>query len=226
MDHVEQLLRSYGFHYSEIKCILLKLALIGVIVAALSGLVGSASAETPLPARRPDFIQTAGLASPVRGWLMFCQRHPHECRSDLSQPARLVLTSSVWAILTQVNERVNASILAVTDQEHRGVRDLWDYPDDGVGDCEDIQLLKRKLLVQAGLPHRAMRMTAVIDEQGEGHAVLMVLTDQGDFILDNKRNVILPWRRTGYTYVKRESTSGRSWVALADQAAPAYTAYR
>ena len=30
-------------------------------------------------------------------------------------------------------------------------------------------------------------MTVVIDEQGEGHAVLMVRTDRGDFILDNKR---------------------------------------
>jgi predicted transglutaminase-like cysteine proteinase len=69
-------------------------------------------------------------------------------------------------------------------------------------------------------------MTAVIDEQGEGHAVLMVLTDQGDFILDNKRAAVLPWRRTGYTFIKRESTSGKAWVALIDYAGPAYTAYR
>ncbi len=53
-------------------------------------------------------------------------------------------------------------------------------------------------------------MTAVIDEQGQGHAVLMVLTDKGDFILHNKRNAILPWRRTGYTFIKREGTSGKA----------------
>jgi predicted transglutaminase-like cysteine proteinase len=226
MDHVERLHRSYGFHGRGIKRFLWKLVSTGTALAGLSGLAGSASAEPPFPSRTPDFIQTAGRTSPVQGWLLFCQRHPNECRSDLSQPARLALTPNVWTILTKVNERVNSSILPVTDQEYWGVRDLWDYPDDGVGDCEDIQLLKRKLLVQAGLPRRALRMTAVIDEQGEGHAVLMVLTDQGDFILDNKRAAVLPWRRTGYTFIKRESTSGKAWVALIDYAVPAYTAYR
>jgi hypothetical protein len=39
------------------------------------------------------------------------------------------------------------------------------------------------------VPQRALRMTAVIDEQGQAH---VVLTDKGDFILDN-RNAILPW---------------------------------
>ncbi len=32
-----------------------------------------------------------------------------------------------------------------------------------------------------------MRIAAVIDEQEQGHAVLMVLTDHGDLILDNKK---------------------------------------
>src|SRR3712207_7197474 len=45
---------------------------------------------------------------------------------------------------------------------------------------EDIQLLKRRMLTEAGLPQRAMRMTVVIDEQGAGHAVMMVRTDRGD----------------------------------------------
>ena len=59
-----------------------------------------------------------------------------------------------------------------------------------------------------GLPRRAMRMTVVIDELGEGHAVLMVRTDQGDYILDNKTSSILPWDETGYVFIKRESQSG------------------
>jgi predicted transglutaminase-like cysteine proteinase len=67
----------------------------------------------------------------------------------------------------------------------------------GYGDCEDYQLLKRRKLVEAGYPHRALRMTVVIDEEGAGHAVMMVRTNRGDFILDNKRNAILPWHKTG-----------------------------
>jgi predicted transglutaminase-like cysteine proteinase len=224
MVHVEQILRSYLFSDGETKRFLLKLALTGMILAGSSSLAGSASAETAFPARTTDLIQTAGRTAPVQGRIKFCQRQPHECRTDLSQPARLSLTPSVWATLTQVNEHVNSSILAVTDQEHWGVLDRWDYPDDGLGDCEDLQLLKRKLLVQAGLPHRALRMAAVIDEQGQGHAVLMVLTDQGDFILDNKRNTILPWRQTGYTYIKREEAIAWTGFWLGDQTAPVVTA--
>ena len=102
--------------------------------------------------------------------------------------------------------------------------DRWDIPDDGYGDCEDYQLLKRKLLVKAGLPRRALRMTVVVDQQGEGHAVLMVRTDRGDFILDNKQNSILPWSQTKYRFVKRESDNGRSWVSLGGVESPLATA--
>jgi predicted transglutaminase-like cysteine proteinase len=136
----------------------------------------------------------------------------------------LSLTQELWLTIVEVNERVNRTILAVTDQDHWGEMDRWDYPDDGLGDCEDIQLLKRKLLVEAGIPRRVLRMTVVIDEQGEGHAVLMVHTDHGDFILDNKRDTVLAWRQTGYHYVKREGDDGAAWVWLGDQIAPIVTA--
>jgi predicted transglutaminase-like cysteine proteinase len=116
--------------------------------------------------------------------------------------------------------KVNATKPSVTDQDRWGVVDRWDYPDDGLGDCEDIQLLKRKLLVDAGLPRRALRMTVAIDEEGAGHAVLMVRTDFGDFILDNKRDTVLPWQETGYGYIKREGSDSLDWVWLGDQTAP------
>lgn len=98
--------------------------------------------------------------------------------------------------IQQINDEVNRTILSVTDQEHWGVTDRWNYPDDGMDDCEDIQLLKRKLLHEVGLPRRALRMTVVTDEEGAGHAVLLVRTDRGDFILDNKRKEVLPWQET------------------------------
>jgi predicted transglutaminase-like cysteine proteinase len=223
MDYADQAIYTHLDLSCGTKRIALKAALIGIATAALAS---SASAQSLISMRETDRIQVVGRAGPTQAWVSFCQRQPRECHIDLSQPARITLTPGNWAALTQVNERVNSLILAVTDQDHWGVLDRWDYPDDGLGDCEDIQLLKRKLLVQAGLPHRAMRMAAVIDEQGQGHAVLMVLTDQGDFILDNKRNVILPWRRTGYAFIKREGTNGRAWVALGEQPAQFSTANR
>jgi predicted transglutaminase-like cysteine proteinase len=69
-----------------------------------------------------------------------------------------------------------------------------------------------------------MRMAAVALPDGTGHAVLTISTDRGDIVLDNRRDAVLPWAATGYTYLKRESQDGVGWVELdgsAPSAAPA-----
>jgi predicted transglutaminase-like cysteine proteinase len=141
-------------------------------------------------------------------------------------PETITLTPAVWDEIAAVNRWANATVRAVPDQAHWGVEDRWDYPNDGIGDCEDIQLLKRRTLSQSGLPRRAMRMTVVIDETGAGHAVLMVRTDKGDLILDNKRDAVLPWTQTGYDFVKREGSTGTGWVWITPQPSPTITANR
>ena len=153
-------------------------------------------------------------APPLPGWVAFCSRHPEECAVDLKEPEFLPLTVEIAALLSSVNLSVNRSLIPVTDQNHWGVADLWSYPSDGLGDCEDYQLLKRRMLVEAGLPRRALRMTVVVDENGEGHAVLTVRTDRGDFILDNKTDDVLAWFSTHYRYIKRESAETAGWVFL------------
>jgi predicted transglutaminase-like cysteine proteinase len=152
MVNVEQILRNRLGRGGKTKRMLLGLALMGRTLVSLLGFSEAASAQSLISMRGTDHIQVVGRAGPTQAWVSFCQRRPRECHINLSQPARITLTSGIWASLTQVNERVNSSILAVTDQDHWGVLDRRDYPDDGFGDCEDIQLLKRKLLVQAGLP--------------------------------------------------------------------------
>jgi predicted transglutaminase-like cysteine proteinase len=131
----------------------------------------------------------------------------------------------VWQLLTQVNRDINDRIRAVADRDHWGVEDRWNFPDDGLGDCEDIQLLKRKILSERGLPRRAMRMTVVIDEEGGGHAVMMVRTDRGDLILDNRRTSILPWTQTGYIYVKAEGQDGLEWISFGGATSTVATAH-
>jgi predicted transglutaminase-like cysteine proteinase len=79
--------------------------------------------------------------------MQFCDQHPRECSIDSSEPDTIQLTDGTWATLQEVNKLVNQTIAAVADQDHWGVLDRWDYPDDGLGDCEDMQLLKRMLLV-------------------------------------------------------------------------------
>ncbi|ABY30651.1 transglutaminase-like cysteine peptidase [Methylorubrum extorquens] len=203
------------------------------LVGATLLLGGAAAPAQPSQARTVAGLPEAGSAAdagaparPVAAWNDFCARYPSECTVDPSEPTLVTLTPALWHTLTTVNRRVNARIKPITDMAHWGVVDRWDFPDDGFGDCEDIQLLKRRMLVERRLPRRALRMTVVIDEIGEGHAVLMVRTDRGDLILDNKTNAVLPWQRTGYSFIKREGQDGRAWVGLDNGTSPVTTANR
>jgi predicted transglutaminase-like cysteine proteinase len=60
-------------------------------------------------------------------------------------------------------------------------------------------------------------MVVVQDETGQGHAVLAVRTDLGDFILDNKKDQVLPWHRTGYVCIKSEGDKSLVWIRLRNQ---------
>ncbi|HEY8567253.1 MAG TPA: transglutaminase-like cysteine peptidase [Beijerinckiaceae bacterium] len=200
--------------------------------AALFGLtlvIGGATTQAQTLASLPSATQPIdrnGVAKPVAAWLDFCRRHADECAVNTAEPATVELTPATWNTIVSVNKRVNARIKPITDQLHWGIVDRWDFPDDGAGDCEDFQLLKRKVLVERGLPRRALRITVVIDDQGEGHAVLMVRTDRGDYILDNKTNAVLPWAQTGYVFVKREGQDSLAWVSLGGLTSPVTTANR
>ena len=186
---------------------------IGAAAALVFATAAQAQSYAALP-RTADPAEIVGEARPLAAWAEFCRRVPAECAVSPSEPATVQLNAKVWQTIVSVNRSVNGSLRAVTDEEHWGVADRWDIPGDGAGDCEDFQLLKRQMLVREGLPRRAMRMTVVIDEKGEGHAVLMIRTSRGDLILDNKTNAVQPWYETGYLFVKRESQDRIGWVSL------------
>ena len=94
----------------------------------------------------------------------------------------------------------------MSNLEHWGTTlDHWDYPVDGKGDCKIYALFKRKLLVERGYPRQALLITIVRDLNGEGHAVLTVKTDRGDFVLDNLSPAVRPWSATGYQFFKRQA---------------------
>jgi predicted transglutaminase-like cysteine proteinase len=199
------------------------------VLVGLPLIIGGATSEAQTLASLPSAGQTiekSGAAKPILGWVRFCDEMPAECAVDANEPSTVALSQTTWNTIVTVNRRVNGRIKPITDKEHWGLVDRWEFPDDGMGDCEDFQLLKRRLLVEKGLPRRALRMTVVIDELGEGHAVLMVRTDRGDYILDNKTSTVLPWDQTGYVFVKRESQDNQTWVSLGGRTSPTTTANR
>jgi predicted transglutaminase-like cysteine proteinase len=195
---------------------------------AVIGSAASVQARSSNPLRSTvELVARTKPAKPIQAWTQFCLEQPSECAVDLSEPATINLTAQVWQTLTRINRQVNAAIKPQNDIDHWGVEDRWDFAEDGYGDCEDYQLVKRRLLVAAGLSRRALLMTVVLDEDGEGHAVMMVRTDRGDFILDNKRNAVWAWNKTGYIFIKREGDDGMGWASLGGAvASPAATAGR
>lgn len=186
----------------------MRIAAAGCLIA-----FGSAAAASP----RPLFVSIGDSSRAPIGWIEFCADNPRECNTPQSTPRDVVLTTKAWKDLVRVNKWVNDTIRPVTDMDHWGVVEKWSYPDDGRGDCEDYVLLKRRMLIQAGWPREALLITVVRERNGDGHAVLTVKTDKGEFILDNQHPDILLWSDTTYRFVKRQSQHDQNvWISLGD----------
>ncbi|WP_246660185.1 transglutaminase-like cysteine peptidase [Rhizobium sp. FKL33] len=167
----------------------------------------------------PNMV-TLGKTNPPIGHYEFCRDNPGACSAKQDDNGPMQLTEAAWKTILKVNYDVNTRVQPLTDQEIYGVEEKWAYPTD-VGDCEDYVLLKQKLLVKKGFSPADLLITVVLQPNGEGHAVLTVRTDRGDFVLDNMRNKVLLWADTEYTYLKRQSTlSAAKWVKIEDDRAP------
>ena len=196
--------------------------LVSVCAVVLAASVGGTAAGERLAyaavmQERPVFVAVGSTTRAPIGWVEFCVEYKPECKTKPEAPRDIVLTPKVWSDLLQVNDWVNDNIKPITDVEHWGVVERWNYPDDGYGDCEDYVLLKRRMLMQSGWPRQALLITVVRDKKGDGHAVLTVKTDRGEFVLDNQSAQVLPWNKTGYQFVKRQSQSDpNTWVSLGE----------
>ena len=178
----------------------------------LGSIAGQAVASEP---GRAFMVTTGPTAQPI-GHYEFCRRHGGEC-AVRGGDARVRLTPALWNELVGVNASVNLTTEAATDDEVYGRAEHWAYPDGGAGDCEDLVLQKRRMLIGKGWPVGALLITVVRQTNGDGHAVLTVLTDRGDLILDNLQPRVLVWRETDYAFVKRQSeVNSGQWKAIDD----------
>jgi predicted transglutaminase-like cysteine proteinase len=160
------------------------------------------------------FIKSFGDTLPPIGYVTFCQEHQGDCRPGPRFADRIQLTAAKYRQIEEVNTAVNTEIAPVTDLELYGKAEVWTYPTTK-GDCEDYVLLKRRILIERGFPESTLLITVVRDENNEGHAVLTVRTDAGDFVLDNKHRDIVRWADTPYTFIKRQSEKNPLvWISL------------
>lgn len=165
----------------------------------------------------PVSMQTGDVTSAPIGHYELCLKAPAECSTVTDRIAPLKLTRGLWKDMVRINNTVNVSIRPRTDMEMWGKPEVWSYPQ-AEGDCEDYVLLKRHMLMQQGIPAGSLLITVVRQPNGDGHAVLTVRTDHGDFILDNLEGRILEWEATDYEYLKRQSTrNSGTWVQINDE---------
>src|SRR5262249_23950086 len=187
-----------------------RLALCAVILTMIA-ITGNASQSRLTP-----FMVLGGKTSQPIGHYEFCQTHRDECNVKSPREERVRLTAERWNEIVSVNNTVNTEIKAATDEELYGRPEFWTYPTTA-GDCEDLVLLKRPILEEKGWPTGALPITVVRQRKGDVHAVLSVLTDRGDLVLDNLEGHIMVWSETAYQYIKRQSEfDSGSWVAIHD----------
>lgn len=151
------------------------------------------------------YMPVGQQVTPPYGYIGFCLHDPKECEGGTDKPKSMELTPARWTEINQVNDFVNTSIPQVEDQANYGVAEYWGYPNERGGDCEDLALLKRKMLIERGWAPEDVLITVVREWNGDGHAVLVVSTDKGDYVLDNKNWAIVSWADAPYTWVKRQS---------------------
>ena len=183
-----------------------------LLAGAVLSVTGMAS-----PATAAHAMYTGGPTSPPIGHFEFCKTHVSECaiRSRGTRPVHM--TNKLWRQMVTVNEAVNKQVTPLDDFDHFGKDEVWSYPTDGFGDCEDYVLEKRRKLRQGGVPISDLLITVVLQDDDSAHAVLTVRSDKGDFILDSLNPQVLRWDRTHYRYVKRQAidNTGR-WISILD----------
>jgi predicted transglutaminase-like cysteine proteinase len=144
-------------------------------------------------------------------WFNLLRQYPELDPQD-SPRASLKLTPARAALLMKVNKEINRK---VRYREDAG-RDVWKIGG-REGDCEDIAIRKLAVLTQVhGLPRGCLTLSACRLDHGRGHAVLLVHSDSGVYVMDNLTSRVVPWRSLPYRWIAREEPGSpfRLWRSL------------
>lgn len=139
------------------------------------------------------------------GWQIFCIDNPGECVGGGAK--QIVADDATMGTLKRINSSVNRAIRPKRDSGF----DVWSVSV-RAGDCEDYALTKRHKLIQSGIPASALRIAQVKTAKGEGHAILVVETDKGRFVLDNLTGTIRPLSQTRYRVIAIQTANPRTWI--------------
>lgn len=135
---------------------------------------------------------------------LFCLQHPKDCKT--SKAKVVTYSTQIERTIRRINDAVNREIKPTREK-----RDIWSV-NVKKGDCDDYVMTKRHRLIRAGIPASALRVAVVRTRMGEGHAVLIVKTTAGEFVLDNLRRTIVKRHATNYSYVSVSTGNPLKWT--------------
>lgn len=171
-----------------------------------------AVANDATPRSNGGKIRFGELTAIPNGYYEMCVSHPSLCRMRngrlaSSPDGSVTLTSATMGQLASVNADVNATI-------RPAYREGW-MPERTVGDCKDFALTKRQRLIDSGWPSSALPLAIVRTLSGEQHLILVARTSEGDFVLDNLAQQVVPWTSAAYSWEKIQSTTNVwAWRAI------------
>jgi predicted transglutaminase-like cysteine proteinase len=157
---------------------------------------------------------------PPMAFTQFCLKYADECKPQplLFRGGRFRLTAQRRAELVNVNRSVNSSILP--ERNEAGLAGEKWLLGPAFGDCNDYAVTKRHQLIARGWPARAVLLSEVVTVTGEHHLVAVVRADDGDLVLDNLTNRIMPWFQTPYQWLRIQTPKNPIyWASISGQTA-------
>ena len=121
--------------------------------------------------------------------------------------SNMITFSQAKSINSAINELPYKS-----DPERYNSPEFWTEIDVKGGDCEDFALAKRAALLEAGAERSDIHLATCFDETGCFHAVLIVDTDEGSYVLDNRFPYPMPKQSLNYKW--NSIQKGNTWFAL------------
>jgi predicted transglutaminase-like cysteine proteinase len=204
-------MKGCGMKKRNQKSVVFSVVMASALLASSLDALALPRAEINRPAKRAQIhMTTVRETLPPFAFAKFCANQADQCDVRGGQEP-ISMTKERRLVLQGINAQVNKDIRYKDDPSDK---DLW-RAGVSAGDCDDYALTKRQKLLAAGWPSSALRIATARTEEGIGHAVLVVSTTEGDFVLDNRTNVVKPWYAARLYWIKIQSQDDpRKWLTF------------
>ncbi|MBX2834878.1 MAG: transglutaminase-like cysteine peptidase [Micavibrio sp.] len=188
---------------------------------ALSGITSEFSRVSVYPALYGTSEKRSANLSAFTKWTGMFERFERDLQDTRNagvirqwqRELQTIQYNSIKDLADKVNVMVN-KVRYITDDRNWGKSDYWATPAEFIqrgGDCEDFAIAKYTALRAMGVPEERLRVMIVQDTyKNIPHAVLVVYTESGAYILDNQTKTLVP-TSSGNRYQPIFSINRQAW---------------